>query len=132
MSQMIDSILEDKAVTQSFLKALVDHSFDSILVTDDSEESKILYANKEFFNLTGYSLSDVQGKTPRILQGIGTDERVISRLVESLKEKKTFEGKAINYKKDGTPFLMHWRVVPVGMKGGKEVWIAIQRETSTV
>jgi PAS domain S-box-containing protein len=129
---MIDEILADKAVTESFLRAVMEHSFDSILVTDNSEESKIIYANKEFSKLTGYSLSDVQGQTPRILQGVGTDESVINRLVDSLKERKTFEGKAINYKKDGTPFLMHWRVVPVGIEGGTEVWIAIQRETDTV
>ena len=71
----INEILTDKALTQSSLNALLAHSFDSILVTDDSKESKIFYANKEFSRLTGYSLSDVQGKTPRILQGNGTDER---------------------------------------------------------
>ena len=43
-----------------------------------------------------------------------------------------FEGKAINYKKDGTPFIMYWRVLPI--KAGKkiEAWIAIQREGAAI
>ena len=43
-----------------------------------------------------------------------------------------FEGKAINYKKDGTPFIMYWRVFPV--KVGREIvsWVAIQREGSFI
>ena len=50
---------------------------------------------------------------PRILQGAGTDKKVIARLAVALKSGKKFEGKAINYKKDGTPFIMYWRVLPI-------------------
>ena len=34
----------------------------------------------------------------------------------------------MNSKKDGTPFIMHWRVLPI--KAGKEIkgWLAIQHE----
>jgi hypothetical protein len=34
----------------------------------------------------------------------------------------------VNYKKDGTPFIMHWRVLPI--RAGKDIegWLAIQRE----
>lgn len=49
-----------------------------------------------------------------------------------LKAGKKFEGKAINYKKDGTPFIMYRRVLPI--KAGKkiEAWVAIQREGSII
>jgi hypothetical protein len=49
-----------------------------------------------------------------------------------LKTGKKFEGKAINYKKDGTPFIMYWRVLPI--KNGKniEAWVAIQREGASI
>ena len=53
------------------LKALLDNSFDSILITDSTKAGKILYANKGFKALTGYSTKEVIGKTPRILQGAG-------------------------------------------------------------
>jgi PAS domain S-box-containing protein len=112
----------------ALLQVLADNSFDSVLITDASAEGNIIYANKSFKKLTGHDPSSVIGKTPRILQGPGTDDKVIARLVDSLKSGSKFEGKAINYKKDGTPFIMHWRVMPI--KVGKNIiaWIAIQRE----
>jgi hypothetical protein len=74
----------------------------------------------------------VLGKTPRILQGAGTDKKVVKRLALSLGEGKKFEGKAINYKKDGTPFIMYWRVLPVKVRGSIKAWVAIQREGSVI
>ncbi|MFT6896966.1 MAG: PAS domain S-box-containing protein [Paraglaciecola sp.] len=116
----------------ALLKVLVDNSFDSILITDATTEGEITYANKAFKKLTGYDPSDVIGKTPRILQGVGTDEKVIERLTEALKTGTEFEGKAINYKKDGTPFIMFWRVLPIKVGNNIEAWVAIQRESSFI
>jgi len=114
------------------LKVVMENSFDSILITDATAKGKVIYANKAFKKLTGYDSSEVIGKTPRILQGVGTDKKVIDRLAVALKTGKKFEGKAINYKKDGTPFIMYWRVLPI--KTGKkiEAWVAIQREGSVI
>jgi PAS domain S-box-containing protein len=116
----------------ALLQVLAENSFDSVLITDASAEGRIIYANKSFKKLTGYDPSSVIGKTPRILQGPGTDAKVIVRLAEALKSGKRFEGKAINYKSDGTPFIMYWRVLPV--KVGKQIaaWVAIQREGSVI
>tara|TARA_E500000331_G_scaffold28701_1_gene24248 strand:+ start:1308 stop:1706 length:399 start_codon:yes stop_codon:yes gene_type:complete len=116
----------------SLLKVLVENSFDSVLITDASVEGKITYVNKSFKNLTGYDPSEIVGKTPRILQGPGTDSKVIARLSDALELGRKFEGKAINYKKDGTPFIMYWRVLPI--KVGKKItaWVAIQREGSVI
>ena len=124
--------LLDRDESLKLLKTLADNSFDSVLVTDASKNNKILYANNAFKKLTGYSPNEVIGKTPRILQGIGTDKAVISRLTNTLKKGGNFEGRAINYKKDGTPFIMFWRVVPV--KIGKKIiaWAAIQREGTSI
>ena len=76
--------------------------------------------------------SGVIGKTPRILQGAGTDKKVIDRLAAALKLGKRFEGKAINYKKDGTPFIMYWRVLPIKIGKTIQAWVAIQREGSVI
>jgi PAS domain S-box-containing protein len=103
-------------------------SYDSILITDATQAAKIIYANNAFRTLTGYAPSEVIGKTPRILQGPGTDKKVIARLGKALKKGGKFEGRAINYRKDGTPFIMYWRVLPVRIAGKTKLWIAIQRE----
>ena len=45
---------------------------------------------------------------------------------------KKFEGKAINYKKDGTPFIMYWKVLPIKVGKKIQAWVAIQREGSVI
>ena len=111
----------------ALLTALADNSFDSVLITDTSKGGKIIYANKAFQTLTGFSPKEVVGHTPRILQGPATDKKVIARLASALQKGGKFEGKAINYKKDKTPFIMHWRGVPGKNKGAVVAWAAIQR-----
>jgi PAS domain S-box-containing protein len=128
----MNDVFADNAISLSMLKMLSENSFDSILVTDASKSGRIIYANRAFTKLTGHSPADVIGKTPRILQGRGTDPKVIARLGAALKANKNFEGRAINYKKDGTPFIMFWRVLPVKVGRETKAWVAIQREGASI
>ena len=111
-----NNVLDTDGLTLPLLKVLAENSFDSILITDASKDGKIIYANKAFKKLTGHDPVEVLGKTPRILQGAGTDPK----------------GKAINYRKDGTPFIMFWRVLPIKVGRKIEAWIAIQREGASI
>ena len=126
-SSLVDVIGSQKGGL-TLLKLLADNSFDSILVTDSSAKGRIIYANKAFKKLTGYDPAEVVGKDPRMLQGPGTDRKVIERLSATLKAGGRFEGRAVNYKKDGTPFVMNWRMFPLKDAGKILAWVAIQRE----
>ena len=132
MNSSIEKTLGNIETSIEMLKILADNSFDSILITDASSQGKIIYANRSFKKLTGHDPKEVIGKTPRILQGVGTDKKVIDRLTIALKSGNKFEGKAINYKKDGTPFIMYWKVVPISVNKEIKVWVAIQREGSVI
>ena len=132
MTSEIGTALNSTETSVAMLKVLAENSFDSILVTDTTAKGKIVYANKAFKKLTGYDPDKVVGKTPRILQGAATDKKVIDRLSKALKNGRKFEGKAINYKKDGTPFIMYWRVLPIKVGKKIEAWVAIQREGSAI
>ena len=126
-SSLVDVIGSQKGGL-TLLKLLADNSFDSILVTDSSAKGRIIYANKAFKKLTGYDPTEVVGQDPRMLQGPGTDRKVIERLSATLKAGGRFEGRAVNYKKDGTPFVMNWRMFPLKDAGKIIAWVAIQRE----
>ena len=126
------NVLASEGLSLPLLKVLAENSFDSILITDNTKEGKIVYANKAFKKLTGHDPVEVLGQTPRILQGAGTDPKVTERLRDALKTGGKFEGKAINYKKDGTPFIMYWRVLPIKVGRNIEAWIAIQREGASI
>lgn len=132
MSDTLEKLMNGADGGLALLQVLAENSFDSILITDASAEGKIIYANEAFEKLTGYDPSSVIGKTPRILQGQGTDDKVIAKLADALKSGRKFEGKAINYKKDGTPFIMYWRVLPIEVAKKITAWVAIQREGSVI
>lgn len=132
MTSTTNILLESTDTNLALLRVLAENSFDSILITDSTDEGTIIYANPAFETLTGFNRTEVIGKTPRILQGVGTDEKVINRLSHALKAGIQFEGKAINYKKDGTPFIMYWRVLPIKSGETIEAWVAIQREGSAI
>lgn len=128
MASLVEKVFQGDDISLNFLQVLAANTYDSILITDATKDAKIIYANKAFKTLTGYDPSEVIGKTPRILQGTATDRKVIARLTESLSKGGRFEGKAINYKKTGTPFIMYWRVLPVKVGRQIKFWVAIQRE----
>lgn len=132
MSDRFEKLMNGADGGLALLQVLAENSFDSVLITDASAEGKIIYANEAFEKLTGHDSSSVIGKTPRILQGPGTDEKVIARLSNAMKSGGKFEGKAINYKKDGTPFIMYWRVLPIEVAKKVIAWVAIQREGSVI
>jgi PAS domain S-box-containing protein len=132
MSAKFEKLMNGVDGSLSLLQVLAENSFDSMLITDASPEGKIIYANKSFKKLTGHDPSEIIGKTPRILQGPGTDSKAIVRLSDAMKSGKKFEGKAVNYKKNGTPFIMHWRVLPIEVRKKITAWVAIQREGSVI
>ena len=113
---------------ESILEAILLQGYDSILITDASNNPKIIYANSAFTQLTGYSADEILGKSPKILQGSSTSQKVIQRLRECLVDVTVFDGETVNYKKDGTIFMMNWRMIPIIDNGQLIAWLAIQRE----
>ena len=113
---------------QSILETMILQGYDSILITDASINPKITYTNPAFTHLTGYSADEILGKSPKILQGSSTSQKVIQRLRQCLIDVTVFEGETVNYKKDGTIFMMNWRMIPIIDNGELKAWLAIQRE----
>lgn len=105
-------------------------SFDSVMITDRG--GSIVYVNEAFETLTGHRRDDVIGLSAKFLQGPATDGEVIARLADDLANGRVFEGRAINYKKDGSPFVMHWKVAPVKGSDGSTIthFVAVQRVLS--
>ena len=102
----------------------------SIMVTDaqlDPPGPTIRYVNPAFERLTGYRADEVVGRDPRFLQGPNTDRRVLDRLRGDLLTRGTFEGQTINYRKDGSEFVMSWRISAVRRDDGTaEAYVAVQ------
>jgi len=109
--------------------ALVENCFDSVMISEATPKNPIVYVNKAFTDLTGYSAEEVLGKSPGLLQGSGTDASVLQRLHADMAAGRVFEGKAVNYRKDGSHFTMWWRVIPVTCNSAQPMYfVAFQRE----
>lgn len=69
--------------------------------------------------LTGYTAAELFGRTPRVFQGPLTQREVIARLRELCGRGERFVGETVNYRKDGTPYLVHWCVNPLRDDSGR-------------
>ena len=118
---------------QQLAEATIHNADESIVVTDtllDEPGPRIVYANPAFFEMTGYTLDEVKGKSPRMLQGPKSDRTVLRRLRESLQAGETFRGETVNYRKDGTEFIMEWHIAPIREGGEITHWVATQRDVT--
>ncbi|MCC5880297.1 MAG: diguanylate cyclase [Idiomarina sp.] len=112
----------------------IEQSFNAVLITDAKpgpEGQSILFANRAFCDMTGYTLADLLGKTPRILQGPKTNQKVIAELRKSLAKGEPFTGASVNYRKDGTFYDVEWHISPIFDETGEIThFISMQQDIS--
>ena len=111
-------------IMKRLLEASMVESFNSVLITKAEPGYPIVYSNPAFSELTGYEPHEVIGQSPSILQGRNTDQAVIERLNKDITEGKLFHGQAINYRKDGSPFVNRLRIRPIYDADGKLLFFA--------
>jgi diguanylate cyclase (GGDEF)-like protein/PAS domain S-box-containing protein len=120
--------LEDKAL---LFQAALDQSYNSVVITDANSTDdgpRIVYANPSFENMTGYSVVELIGKSPKILQGPLTDRSVIEEMRICMRTGKYFEGTTINYNKDGYPYNVEWSISPIKDQSGViQYFISVQK-----
>ncbi|MGY6502429.1 MAG: PP2C family protein-serine/threonine phosphatase [Acidimicrobiales bacterium] len=120
---------------QGLLAVAAHSSTASIMVTDaelDSPGPSIMYVNPAFEAMTGYAAENVVGRSPRFLQGPATDMSVLARLRRDLDTSGYFTGEAINYRADGSPFVMAWQIrALMGPDGRPSHYVAIQSDATS-
>ena len=109
----LDQLGDDQTVLENALEIALDNNPSSVMLTRADEGYPILYVNPAFTKLTGYSYDEVAGKDPGILQGPKTDQKLLGELREKLESGDTFHGKTVNYRKDGSEFIMEWKILPI-------------------
>ncbi len=115
------------------LESVVINAGDAVLIAEAEPiiepGPRIVYTNAAFTRMTGYSLEEVRGKTPRLLQGPKTDQNTIFRISTALRAWKPIEVELLNYRKDGSEFWVDLSIVPITDRSGWHThWVAVQRE----
>lgn len=115
-------------------RAALDRIGDAVLVTEARLESpgpRIVYANAAFRSLTGHELDELVGRTPRMLQGRGTDRAELERLRRALGAGEECTGETLAYRRDGAELLLEWRVGPVTNTRGRTThFLAVARDVT--
>ncbi|MCA9083473.1 MAG: PAS domain-containing protein [Planctomycetaceae bacterium] len=119
-------------VRQDLLELASAYAEYSVIVTTaqlDFPGPQVLYVNSQFTRMTGYAVSELLGKTPRILQGPATDRNTLKQLRATLQRGENFIARAINYKRDGSPFELEWIISHLHDSEGRTThYIALQRD----
>lgn len=113
---------------------MISATTESILVTDidlDRPGPTVVFVNPAFEKMTGWTHDEIRVRSPRLLQGANTDLTAFSGLKEKLQKGEQWDGMAINYRKDGSEFVMEWSIAPVwNMDGEITNFIAVQRDVT--
>ncbi len=116
------------------LQAAVEQSFDAVVITTAELERpgpEIVYANPAFLSMTGYSLEEVLGESPRLFQGEATSRSTLDRLRAALAVGEPFSARTVIYRKDGTPYDVEWSISPVRDEAGTVThFVSVQRDIS--
>lgn len=136
--EILSTALRDLQVTEETIRLLlsaVQQSQDSIIITTaklDPPEPKIVFVNPAFSQMTGYTIEEVLGKTPRLLQGPKTDRAMLDDLRQHLCDGEPFHGEAINYRKDRTEYYIEWYITPIrNVNQTITHFVAIQRDITS-
>ncbi|CAD0329616.1 Blue-light-activated protein [Xanthomonas hortorum pv. carotae] len=85
-------------------------------------DNPIVFANRAFLEMTGYSSEEVIGHNCRFLQGPDTDPANVNEVRDSIANRRAFATEVMNYRKDGSSFWNALFVSPVFDDKGELVY----------
>lgn len=101
-------------INAKLLQLVVNASNDGIVVAEQEGDDNILiYVNKAFEDLTGYSSEDILYQDCRFLQRGDRDQPGLHAIREAVKSGKPCRQVLRNYRKDGSMFWNELSITPV-------------------
>jgi len=123
---------KDPGLIPQILSVILDECVNGITLADpDEEDMPIVYANKAFEQMTGYSQDEVIGRNCRFLQGDDRQQEARYQLSEAIKEKKEQVVTLRNYKKNGELFYNKLKITPLFDRKGQVIYfLGVQYDVS--
>ena len=107
------------------LSRAVEYSPVSIIITDANGEFE--YVNPRFTQLSGYTLDELRGKTPRVLKSGNTPQETYDSMWAALSAGQEWHGELRNRKKNGEPYWDYAAISPVFDAAGTIIhYVSIQ------
>lgn len=115
------------------LESVIINANDSVMITqplkEDLAQQSIIYVNEAFTRMTGYTMNEIRGQSPRILQGEKTDREQLGLVRKAIKEHAPIEVEVINYSRRGQEYWVVMNIVPVfSDKNELTHFVSVQRD----
>ena len=127
MAHALDMFGSEEFMLLSALHEGLDEALCLTSVRQDRPDAEIIYVNHAFTRLTGYTSSELIGRSPRVLDGSATDRVVLRRLRKRLRSGERFDGELVQYRKDGSPVRVAGYVVPIRREHTVQGFLAVFR-----
>ena len=114
---------KDPGLIPKILSHILDECINGVTLADpDLEDIPIVYANKAFEKMTGYSQQEIIGRNCRFLQGDDRDQEARYQLVDAIRNNQPIEVTLRNYKKTGELFYNRLKLIPLFSNKGKIIY----------
>ena len=102
-------------ITKIFNEEILNLIFHSVAngIVITNAEAEIIWANKGFTNLTGYTFEEVKGKNPRILKSNLHNNKFYKKMWDTISNGEVWRGEVVNKRKDGNLYYEEMTITPV-------------------
>ena len=114
------------------LTNILDECVNGVVLTDpDLPDAPIVYANKAFEKLTGFSQEDTIGFNCRFLQAEDRNQQASQQISAAIKKQESIEVMLRNYKKDGSLFYNRLKITPLLDKKNRIIYyLGVQQDVT--
>lgn len=105
---------------------------EGVTIADATQpDCPLIYVNRGFEELTGYSAAETCGTNCRFLQGKDTDPAAVEEIRRAVNEKRECVVEILNYRKNGVPFWNRLSITPIHDKQGNAThFIGVQSDVT--
>lgn len=123
---------KDNGIIPTVLTQILDCCVNGVTLADpDLEDAPIVYANKAFETMTGYSQEEIIGRNCRFLQGVDKNQAALSPLRAALAKHEKIEVTLRNYRKNGELFHNKLNITPLfDAKGQVIYYLGVQYDVT--
>ena len=125
---------KDPGLIPQILSKILDSSVNGITLADpDMEDMPLVYVNKAFEKMTGYTMEEVVGKNCRFMQGEDREHALKERhmMQKAFKNNEPLTLTFKNFRKNGEVFFNHLEMSPLfDSKGNLLYYLGVQLDVT--